>query len=136
MNLHNQVNPSREQFKQFMEEYPADKPLCMLNIIKFKGEIPGQNMTGEELYQRYMNNFKPFMKSTKGRLLWKGRIRNTLIGDPDDQPHIAFIVRYPNIEYFRAMIKDPAYQKITEDRTMALEYGGLIAMEEEFWDGN
>ena len=136
MHLHNQVNPTREQFKRLMEEFPKNTPLCMLNILKFKDEVAEQNMTGEELYKRYMNNFKPFMKSTKGRLLWKGTIRNTLIGDDKDQPHIAFIVRYPTIEYFQAMIKDPEYQKITQDRTMALEYGGLIAMEEEYWDGN
>jgi len=136
MHLHNQVNPTREQFKQLLQEYPADKPVCMLNIIKFKGAVESDQPTGEELYKRYMQNFTPFMKSSRARLLWKGKVRNTLIGDSTDQPDIAFIVRYPTIADFENMIKDPEYQKITSDRTLALEYGGLIAMEEEYWDGN
>ena len=38
-----------------------------------------------------------------------------------------FLVEYPSVEHFLKMIADPEYQKIANDRTIALEYGGLIA---------
>jgi len=57
----------------------------------------------------------------------KGQVHNTLIGDSDQQPHIVFLVEYPSVNHFFSMVSNPEYQKIAGDRTIALEYGGLIA---------
>jgi len=40
---------------------------------------------------------------------------------------MVFLVEYPTVDHFLKMVANPAYQKIANDRTIALEYGGLIA---------
>ena len=52
---------------------------------------------------------------------------HTVIGDPQDQPHVVMLVEYPSIDNFLEMLANPEYQKCANDRTLALEYGGLIA---------
>ena len=136
MHLFNQINPSKEQFKHLLQTFPSETPICMLNLIKYREKVPEMEASGKELYERYMMNVMHFLRAAKGRLLWKGVVSSTLIGDDKDQPHLVFIVRYPDVDHFRNMLQDPEYQKITNDRTLALEYGGLIALEEEYWDGN
>ena len=37
------------------------------------------------------------------------------------------LVEYPSIQKFIEMTTDPAYLKIAKDRTLGLEYGGLMA---------
>jgi hypothetical protein len=38
-----------------------------------------------------------------------------------------FLVEYPTVNHFFAMVSNPEYRKIAGDRSIALEYGGLIA---------
>ena len=38
MHLTNQVTPTQEQFIQFMKTYPADEPVVMINLLKFKAK--------------------------------------------------------------------------------------------------
>ena len=120
MHLHNQVNPSPEQFKALMG-LPIDQPVVMVNILKYK------NNDGKAAYQRYMSNVMPFLKKAQGKLLWKGQSMHTVIGDPEDQPDVFMLVEYPSIVNFLDMITDPAYQEVAKDRTMGLTYGGLVA---------
>ena len=37
------------------------------------------------------------------------------------------LVEYPSIQKFIETTTDPAYLKIAKDRTLGLEYGGLMA---------
>ncbi|MEO1260065.1 MAG: DUF1330 domain-containing protein [Bacteroidota bacterium] len=120
MHLHNQVNPTKEQFKALMQ-LPLDQPIVMLNILKYK------QGGGKEAYQRYTQNVMPFLKKANGRLIWKGQSLHTVIGDTDDQPDLFMLVEYPSIVNFVDMITSPAYQVVAKDRTMSLIYGGLVA---------
>jgi len=121
-----QVNPSKEQMNQLME-YPPDTPLVMLNILKFKNNTAEKTETGKEAYARYFKNVQPFVIHAKAKLLWKGDVVSTVIGDTTDQPDMVFLIEYPSVNHFLSMVSNPAYQKVAMDRTIALEYGGLIA---------
>lgn len=125
MNL-NQVSPSQEQLAELMA-YPKDKPLVMVNIIKFKTQTESGKETGQEAYARYYENAAPFVAQSGAKLIWKGKVASTVIGDSQNQPDLVFLVEYQSVNDFLAMISNPEYQKITNDRTIALEYGGLIA---------
>ena len=129
MHLHNQVNPTKEQFKELLN-LPQDQPVIMVNILKYNGEA------GKQAYQRYMQNVMPFLKKVNGKLIWKGQSVHTVIGDSEDQPHVFMLVEYPSVQNFIEMITNPAYQKVAKDRTMALKYGGLVACGSDFsiWD--
>lgn len=121
-----QVSPTKEQIAQLMV-YPKDTPIVMTNIIKFKSITNNGNETGQEAYMRYFKNVQPFVAKAEAKVIWKGNVEMTVIGDSNDVPHMIFLVEYPTAQHFLTMILDPEYQKISIDRTMALEYGGLIA---------
>jgi len=121
-----QVRPTEEQMAQ-LTTYPKNTPLVMVNIIKFKTKTGSTNETGAEAYARYFKNVQPFVVQAQAKLIWKGQVATTVIGDSNNQPHMIFLVEYPSIEHFLKMVSNPEYQKIAQDRTIALEYGGLIA---------
>ncbi len=123
--LSNQVSPTQEQLAE-LQNYPKNTPLVMLNILKFKAQTE-TNETGQEAYNRYLKNATPFVEKSGGKLIWKGQVHNTVIGDSNQQPHVVFLVEYPSVNHFFAMVTNPEYQKIAVDRSIALEYGGLIA---------
>ena len=125
MNL-TQVNPTEQQMEQIMA-YPKDTPLVMINIIKFKSKADNSNETGKEAYARYFKNAQSFVVQSNAKLIWKGAVATTVIGDLENQPDMIFLVEYPSVDHFIKMISNPEYQKIANDRTIALEYGGLIA---------
>lgn len=123
--LTNQIHPTELQIAQ-LKSYPKNTPIVMLNILKFKVHTI-TNETGREVYERYFKNVAPFVKDARARLIWKGNVHTSLIGNMENQPQLVFLVEYPSIDHFFAMISDPAYQKVAADRSIALEYGGLIA---------
>ena len=121
-----QVSPTKEQIAQLMA-YPKDTPIVMTNIIKFKSITQNGKESGQEAYMRYFKNVQPFVAKAKATLIWKGTVATTVIGDSQNAPDMIFLVEYPTVQHFLDMVSNPEYQKITVDRTMALEYGGLIA---------
>jgi len=121
-----QVQPSQEQISQ-LKNYPKDIPLVMVNIIKFKSQIENGNETGAVAYARYFKNVQAFVAKANAKLIWKGAVASTVIGDSQDEPDMIFLIEYPSVDHFLGMISDPEYQKVAKDRTIALEYGGLIA---------
>ncbi len=123
--LSNQVSPTDAQLAE-LQSYPQNTPLVMLNILKFK-EQTETNETGQEVYARYFRNASPFIEKVGAKLIWKGQVHNTVIGNPDNQPNVVFLVEYPSVNHFFTMVSNPDYQKIAGDRSIALEYGGLIA---------
>ena len=127
MNLTNQIVPTREQFMKFMKEYPADEPVVMVNILKFRATVEGSKEAGELAYARYSKNVYPLLKGVGGRVLWAGKVNMTVIGDADDQPDMVLLVEYPSSAKFVEMSTSEAYRAIAHDRELSLEYGGLLA---------
>ncbi len=122
--LSNQISPIESQLAQ-LKNFPKDTPLVILNILKFKAQT-NTNETGKEAYARCFKNASPFVKKSGAKLIWKGKY-STVIGNSDNQAHLTFLVEYPSVDHFFALIMDPEYQKIASDRSIALEYGGLLA---------
>lgn len=123
--LSNQISPTNAQLTE-LQKYPAKTPLVMLNILKFNSKTT-TGETGKEAYARYFKNAGPFVKKVGAKLLWKGQVHSTVIGNSENQPHLVFLVEYPSVENFFTLISNPEYQKIAKDRAIALEYGELIA---------
>jgi uncharacterized protein (DUF1330 family) len=123
--LTNQISPTEEQLVK-LKNFPKNTPLVMLNILRFKSKTT-TNETGQEAYARYFKNVAPFVASSGAKLIWKGQVHSSVIGDLKNQPHLTFLVEYPSVDHFFAMVMNPEYQKVATDRTIALEYGGLIA---------
>ncbi len=125
MNL-NQVTPTQEQIAALLA-HPKDRPIVMVNIVKFKTSVEGGKESGAQAYARYGQNVQPLLKKAGGKILWQGSVATTVIGDSEGQPDLIFLVEYPSVTNFLEMTGSPEYQKIGRDRTIALEYGGLLA---------
>lgn len=123
--LSNQISPTDAQLTE-LQAYPQNTPVVMLNILKFKAQTH-TNETGQDVYARYLKNATPFVEKSGAKVIWKGQVHSTVIGNSSKQPHVVFLVEYPTVNHFFAMVSNPEYQKIAGDRSIALEYGGLIA---------
>ena len=132
MILNNQIHPLPDNIKKLVSTYPKGKPVVMVNIVRLKTRIDEGAESGAEAYARYGRNVLPFLKKAGGRLVWRGRVHQTIIGDEDSPPHLIFMVRYPSVDHFISMVSDPGYAKIARDRTIAIEYGGLLATMQEY----
>lgn len=123
--LSNQISPTKAQLAE-LQKYPAKTPLVMLNILKFNSKTT-TGETGQEAYMRYFKNAGPFVKKAGAKLLWKGHVHSTVIGNLENQPQLIFLIEYPSVKHFFSMISTPEYQEVAKDRSIAIEYGGLIA---------
>lgn len=127
MKLSNQVTPKREDFFALMNDYPADMPVAMINILKFKERSGNGDETGQQAYLRYSQNMAPLLEKAQAKVIWAGKVNQTVIGDGSDQPHMVLIVEYPSKQHFIDMSTSDEYKVIGQDREIALEYGGLLA---------
>lgn len=126
MLLNNQVIPKKEEFIDFIKNYPKDHPVTMVNILKFKDKSGKGEETGRAAYLRYSKNVFELLRKNKGKVIWSGNVERTIIGDTDSQPDMFLIVEYPSAQNFIDMSTSAEYRLIAEDREMALEYGGLL----------
>ncbi|MFT6810917.1 MAG: hypothetical protein ACJA01_004163 [Saprospiraceae bacterium] len=127
MNLTNQITPKKEEFIDFIKNYPSGTSITMVNILKFKEKSGNGDETGKEAYLRYSKNMVPFIEKAEGKVIWMGNIERTIIGDYDAQPDMVLIVSYPSKEAFIDMSTSPAYVEVSKDRKIALEYGALLS---------
>lgn len=127
MNLTNQVEATRDQFVDFIRNYPKNTPVAMMNTLKFKEKSGNADETGREAYKRYSKNMIELLAKYGGKVLWSGNVQKTVIGDSTGQPDMFLVVEYPTAQHFADMATCPEYQTLKHDRLIALEYGGLVA---------
>ena len=130
MILSNQVNPDIGQLKELQHNLPNDQPIVMVNILKFKKDKVSEGLTGPELYKRYAKNVIPLLEKAGGSVIWRGKVLQSIIGDSEMSPELFMLVRYPSIRHFLDMIYSKEYQEVSNDRSLALVYGGLYATSE------
>ena len=106
---------------QSLARRPDDKPVVMLNLLKFK---PG----GRDQYMRYSKNFQALTRDKGVKIRYAGACEDSLIGK-EDWDMIA-VVEYPSRKAFLAIVQSAEYQKITGDRTAALDRAVLISTSE------
>ena len=126
------VNPDPARLKQTFAAIPADKPIVMLNLLKFRERAEyddiAMNCSGREAYfERYSVEAYKFVKSVGGGLLWSGAACGSVIAPADESWDEVLLVRYPSIAAFQTMLYNPDYQKCAIHRTAALENSRLIA---------
>ena len=95
MNL-NQVGTTPEQLAALMT-FPADTPVVMVNILKYKARTEQGEESGAEAYARYMKNVAPVLAAAGGKVLWRGAVHTTVIGEVEGQPDTIMLVEYPSV---------------------------------------
>ena len=115
------IRPNKDQFIELMNA-PDDGPVVMLNLLKFKPR------GGQGEYNKYGDSVVPMVEERGGKLLWLGKVDQTLIGDldADDWDAIA-LVQYPSRAAFIEMTTSKEYDGAHEHREGGLERTVLLA---------
>jgi uncharacterized protein (DUF1330 family) len=128
------IFPSSSQIQELLAG-PADRPVVMLNLLRFKprADGPDDGISGEEAYRRYAGPMQAFVESRGGRLLWSGRVDSQVIGTGGEGFHMIALVEYPSRQSFVAIATDPHVEQVGVHRTAGLESQWLIAATAEVW---
>lgn len=127
------INPSREQLAAFAASIPADTPILMLNLLRYREQAAyptdsGQNpCSGREAYARYSRIALGKVRGVGGDVQLLAAVQLALIAPAEEAWDELLLVRYPSKAAFLGMLADPEYQAATLHRTAALADSRLIA---------
>ncbi len=118
------IEINQEQFRA-IAQLPADTPVVMLNLLKFKEAVPETGLSGAATYAEYMKASNPFFERAKAEILFLGRPQRTLIGPEEDVSwDKILLIKYPTVADFLGMVKAEGYP--VNLRNQALEDSRLI----------
>ena len=125
------VNPDPQQLSASLAAVPADKPVVMVNLLKFRQTAAYKDGTaecpGKKAYGLYAQALLTILKEIGAEVVYLGKAHGSLIGPADEAWDEVLLVKYPSIGTFTAMIGSPAYKAVVKHRTAALEDSRLIA---------
>jgi uncharacterized protein (DUF1330 family) len=126
------IYPTAEQIQTLMAG-PPDRPVVMVNLLRFKPTADGgDGRSGEEAYRRYAAAMREVVESHGGRFRWLGRVDSVVIGpDADASFDVIGLVEYPSRQAFLEIAFSPRVQEIGVDRAAGLESQWLLAATEE-----
>ena len=127
-----ELYPTPDQIQALLSG-PADRPVVMLNLLRFKptADAPNATLSGEDAYRRYADQMVPFVESKGGRVLWSGHVDSQVIGEGGESFQMAALVEYPSRQAFVAIATDPHVQEIAVHRASGLAGQWLLATSSE-----
>ena len=117
----NTIEINKDQFREIIKN-PNDKPVVMLNLLKFKKE------GGRKSYARYIKEASRFIEGVGGKLLLFSRPKELLTGT--ETWDLLMLVQYPSRKAFLEMANNAEYLKIHSFREEALDNAVLYATDE------
>ena len=125
MEVRNAVMPNEDQIKEFSEQ-GEDKPIYMVNLLKFKekANYPDKretDLTGEEAYAIYAEEVAGHLKKVGGKPLFGGEVERLMLGEVEDLWDKVAIAMYPSRKAMFQMINDPDYIVSAQHRVAGLE---------------
>ena len=125
MEVKNAVMPNETQLKEF-EEQGEDKPIFMVNLLKFKekAQYPDKretNLTGEEAYAIYSEEVAIHLAKVGGKPVFGGDVQRLMLGEVEELWDKVAIASYPSRKAMLQMISDPDYIESAQHRVAGLE---------------
>ncbi len=94
-----------------LEGLPRDKPVVMLNLMRFRARSLDGDGSGWDAYLRYSALTVPMIKARGGTLLWTGNAKTVALGAEDgNQWDYVALVYYPTVGAFIDMMTSPDYE--------------------------
>lgn len=126
------LEPTDEQL-QAVADLPANQPVVMVNLLKFRAESADGDGTGWDAYQRYSKEVIGLIKERGGDILWAGQAQGIALGtnEDGDWDYVA-MVRYPDRAAFVDMVTSRDYATANHHRLNGLERHTIIASKETF----
>ena len=106
-------------------------PIHMLNLVKLRdrAEYPdGSQATGAEAYAAYGKGSEAVFRRLGGRIVWRGKMEQMVIGPKGKEWDLCFIAEYPSPQAFVEMLKDPQYREAMAHRQAGVADSRLIRM--------
>ena len=125
MEVKNAVMPNEDQIKEFSEQV-EDKPIYMVNLLKFKekANYPDKretDLTGEEAYAIYAEEVAGHLAKVGGKPVFGGEVERLMLGEVEDLWDKVAIAMYPSRKAMFQMINDPDYIISAQHRVAGLE---------------
>jgi uncharacterized protein (DUF1330 family) len=114
------IRPNKEQFLELMNA-PDEGPVVMMNLLKFKPR------EGASEYSKYGQSAVQMVEARGGKVLWMGKVDQTLIGPVDEAWDAVALVQYPSRKAFVEMTSTEEYDAAHEHRESGLERTLLLA---------
>ncbi|MEQ8505228.1 MAG: DUF1330 domain-containing protein [Rhodospirillales bacterium] len=126
---------TKDGFRRFRDN-DRPGPVHMLNLIKLRpqadyggdGPPDGRKRSGKEAYAAYGRESAPVLSRLGGRIVWRGRLEQTLIGPDNEDWDICFIAEYPSPQAFAEMVFDPDYRHAMIYRQAAIADSRLVRL--------
>ena len=120
----NRVTPTQEQMQGFQEP-GHDKPIYMVNLLKFKekAEYPDgreTNLTGPQAYAIYGQEVAKLLVKHGGAPMFNAAVSRLMLGEVEELWDTIAIAMYPNRQAMLAMMTSPEYQAIAVHRSAGL----------------
>lgn len=121
------IYPTSEQIQTLLAD-PDDRPVVMLNLLRFKPRADGDETSGQASYERYATAMRALVESEGGRFLWAGTVDSLVIGPPEAEGFdVVGIVEYPSRRKFVEIATGERVRQIGGDRAAGLESQWLVA---------
>lgn len=121
---------TKEDFAAFRANDRAG-PVHMLNLIRLRDAAQysdGRRATGDEAYAAYSRGSQPIFSRLGGRIIWRGKLEQMLIGPSDEAWDVCFVAEYPSVASFAEMLRDPGYRSAMEHRQAAIADSRLVRL--------
>lgn len=122
---------SRNQNPLHLLKENFDKPVWMLNLLKFKNPYPG---AGKDCYRRYTYEVRRTVQAQGGKIIGASFKTRTVIGGQEWNGMI--LVEYPRGGSLLDMVRSDEYKALAHWRTDAIEDFGFVALRPGFFSGD
>ena len=101
MEFKNRVYPNREQMKGFFEEDSDNRPIFMINLLKFKDKAEYKDgretsLSGREAYALYGKIMEKHLIEIGGELIFKSKVTRITVGKVDELWDAVAIAKWPS----------------------------------------
>jgi uncharacterized protein (DUF1330 family) len=94
-----------------LETMERDKPVVMVNLMRFRDRSLDGDGSGWDAYLRYSALTVPMIKARGGTLLWTGNARAVALGaEQDNRWDYVALVYYPSVAAFLDMMTSAEYE--------------------------
>lgn len=124
MEVINKVVPNAEQMKGFLEP-GNDKPIYMLNLLKFKDKAEyadgrASELSGAEAYGIYAQEVVGHLAKVGGAPMFSAQVERLMLGEVEELWDTTAIAMYPSRKAMLEMIISPDYQASAVHREAGL----------------
>ena len=101
MKVENRVYPNREQMKEFFEEDSDNRPIYMINLLKFKEKAEYKDgretsLSGREAYALYGEIIEKHLIELGGEVIFKSKVTRITVGKVDELWDAVAIAKWPS----------------------------------------